>query len=67
MNTQTRLANIIFESGEYMIVRAAKGFEVYRQGLTHATRCAIIGYEGDKGLERAKAEIVRRQHSIKAN
>ena len=55
------LENIIFETQKHFIVRASKGFEVYEIGPTAATRCAVIGYEGDKGLERAKLEILRRE------
>lgn len=52
---------IIYETDKHFVVRAAKGFEVYRNGVTHSTRCAIIGYEGQKGLDRAKEEIARRE------
>ena len=55
------LENIIFETQKHFIVRVSKGFEVYEIGPTAATRCAVIGYEGDKGLERAKLEILRRE------
>ena len=56
----TNVADIVFERGDYWVKRAAKGFEVYKTGVTHSTRCAIIGYEGQKGLDRAKQEIERR-------
>lgn len=51
----------IFELGDYYIVATDKGgFDVYRQGPTAATRCAQIGYKGDKGLQRAIEECKRR-------
>lgn len=58
-------SDILYESGDYWIARTPrrKGFEVYKIGATHSTRCAIIGYEGQKGLDLAKEEIKRRQVS----
>lgn len=50
----------IYENGDYWVAKAKKGYEVYRTGITHSTRCAIIGYEGQKGLDMAKAEADRR-------
>lgn len=37
-----------------------KGFEIFKQGVTAAVRCAQIGSEGQAGLDRCKAEIDRR-------
>lgn len=37
----------------------SKGFEVYENGVTHSTRRAAIGWEGEKGLTRAIAEADR--------
>ena len=52
---------IIYQTGDYFVVRAPKkGFEVYRNGAVAATRCAVIGYEGAPGLQRAIAEADRR-------
>ena len=31
-----------------------KGFEIYQNGLTHSTRCAIIGFHGEERLNCAK-------------
>jgi len=57
-----KVSDIAFESGEYWVLdKGAKGFEVYKIGVTHSTRCAIIGYAGQAGLDRAKREIERRQ------
>ena len=57
----TNLKDIVFETDHYWVKRVPKGFEVYKTGLTHSTRVAIIGYAGDKGLQRAKQEIARRE------
>ena len=57
----TALKDIIFETDQYWVKRVPKGFEVYKIGLTHSTRVAVIGYTGDKGLQRAKLEIERRE------
>jgi len=56
----TNPSDIVYEQGDYWVKRVAKGFEVYRVGVTSSVRCARIGYGGDKGLERAKSEIERR-------
>jgi hypothetical protein len=54
--------DIVFESGKYWVFDAKKkGFEVYKTGVTHSTRCAQIGWTGQVGLDRAKQEIKRRQ------
>lgn len=50
----------LYEVGDYFVLKAAKGYEVYRNGAVAATRCAIIGYEGGEGLRRAIAEADRR-------
>lgn len=65
-----RESDILFESGPYWICREqfgsgrfkpkSNGFAVYKTGITHSVRVASIGYEGEKGLQRAKQEIVRR-------
>lgn len=58
----TKEEDIIFESGNYWIFDAKqKGFEVYKSGITHSTRCAVIGFTGQAGIDRAKQEIKRRQ------
>jgi hypothetical protein len=50
-----RTVDYVFETEKYFVVRVDKGFEVYKIGPTAA------GYEGDKGLQRAKLEIERRE------
>jgi hypothetical protein len=57
------LKDIVFETDRYWVKRVPKGFEVYKTGLTHSTRVAVIGYTGDKGLQRAKLEIERRENA----
>lgn len=57
----TKLADVVYETDQYWVKRAAKGFEVYKIGPTSSTRVAVIGYPGDKGLQRAKDEIARRE------
>ena len=58
----TRESDIAYERGEYWVLRVGKdkGYEVYKNGITHSTRCAIIGFPDDVGLARAIAEIDRR-------
>ncbi len=57
--------DILYEHGRFWVCRAPKGwkgFEVYRisDSGTHSVRCATIGFEGEKGLQRAIAECERR-------
>ena len=54
-------SDIAYEKGPFWVLNLkSKGFEVYKTGISYSTRCAIIGYTGDKGLARAIAEIERR-------
>lgn len=54
-------SDILYEKGDYWVCKSEKkGYEVYKIGVTCSTRCAIIGYEGNKGLELAKDECDRR-------
>ena len=54
-------AQIAYEKADFWVLNLGKkGFEVYKNGITHSTRCAIIGYQGENGLNRAIAEIDRR-------
>ncbi len=54
--------DILYSASPYWVKRADKfkGFEVYKDGITHATRCASIGYEGQLGLDKAIAECNKR-------
>ncbi len=53
-------SDILYERGDYFVLKAKHGFEVYKNGLTHSTRCAIIGYLGAKGMQKSIEEIDRR-------
>jgi hypothetical protein len=53
-------SDIIYEKGDYFIIKVKTGYEVYKNGITHSTRCAQIGYHGDKGLQKSIQEIDRR-------
>ena len=56
-----RESDIVYERGPYWVARSHSGFVIYRNEATgHSTRCAFIGYLGEDGLNRAKAEIERR-------
>jgi hypothetical protein len=53
---------IIEQNGIYSIRKAPKkGFEIYKDTAVASVRCAIIGFDGDHGLQRARAEVARRQ------
>ena len=56
-----RETDIVHETADHVVLRVAKGFEVYKRGATAMTRCGIIGYSGDEGLKRALAEVERRE------
>lgn len=58
--TQDLESLILYENGDYHVRKAKHGYEVYKDGITHATRCAQIGYEGEYGLKRAIEETDRR-------
>lgn len=58
-----KASDIIYQTSNYHVVRAPYGFDVYRNEGTGAVRCARIGYKGDKGLQRAKDEIAKRDLS----
>ena len=54
-------SSILYEKGDYWICKGNKGeYEVYRNTITHSERVAIIGYNGDKGLQLAILECDRR-------
>jgi hypothetical protein len=58
--------DILYENGDYWLCKARReGYEVYKSGITHSVRCAIIGYEGTKGLELGKAECNKRANAKK--
>ena len=55
---------IVFESGHFYAVRCSYGYDIYKNGVTGATRVARIGYKGSEGLERVKTEIARRMGEL---
>ena len=57
------MTKILYENGAYWVAKAPIGYEVYETKLTHSVRCASIGWDGDKGLQRAIAEADRRAYS----
>jgi len=56
----TKLSDIVYETGDYWVMKVKTGFEVYKVGATHSTRCAIIGWTGKNGLNKAIAEANKR-------
>lgn len=46
-------SDILYETGDFYIVRESKGYVIYKSGVTHATRRGIVGLS--LGLERAKS------------
>jgi len=54
------MTEILYQNGLYSVRKAKHGYEVYEDGITYATRCAQIGYEGEEGLKRAIVEADRR-------
>ena len=59
--TMYKESDIAYEKGQFWVLNlGSKGFEVYKNGITHSTRCAVIGFSGQSGLDRAILEIDRR-------
>lgn len=59
--TMYKESDIAYEKGQFWVLNlGSKGFEVYKNGITHSTRCAVIGFLGQNGLDRAILEIDRR-------
>lgn len=56
-----KASDIKFEIGNYWVLQKDQSFEVYKIGLTHSVRCAVIGWGGAVGLEKAIAEAKRRE------
>lgn len=58
-------SDIKYELGDHWVFQKANGtFEVYKNGLTHSRRVAIIGFKGEVGLKRAIAECERREKGM---
>lgn len=56
-----KLKDVMHETENYWVLRVVNGFEVYKNGITHSTRCAQIGWKGDVGLNKAIAECEKRE------
>ena len=57
-----RVKDIMHETPRYWVLRVPTGYEVYKTGVTHSTRCAKIGWpNSDKGLNRAISEANKRE------
>lgn len=59
------IKDVIYEGHNHWVLRVKNGFEVYKNGIAHSTRCAQIGWTGTKGIERAIAECKRRDNHEK--
>ena len=59
-----KLEDVVHETKNHWVLRVKNGYEVYRNGITHSTRCAQIGFKGDEGKKRAVKECRRRESSI---
>lgn len=57
-----KLSDVLYETKNFFVLRVPKGYEVYKTGITHSTRCAQIGWpDSETGLNKAIAETDRRQ------
>lgn len=56
-----KVKDICHETRNYFVIKVSTGYEIYKNGITHATRCAQIGYKNQEGLSRAIAECERRE------
>jgi len=51
---------IIELSDQFYLLKTKYGFDMYENGLTHATRISIIGFTGLQGIRRAKKHLKMR-------
>ena len=60
-------SDIKYENGDYWVLQVKTGHEVYKNGVTHSTRCAQIGFGRDMAysLRRAIGEADRRADADK--
>jgi hypothetical protein len=58
------LKDIVYEDGEYWVLKVHKGFEVYKTGVCYSKRVSQIGYTGAVGIECAVNEIERRKATM---
>lgn len=52
--------DIAYEQGKYWVLKEVNCYKVFKTGITHSTRVAVCGFEGQKGLEWCINEIARR-------
>ena len=58
-------SDILYENRTHWVMAVKTGYEVYKIGVTHSTRCAQIGWpNSDKGLNRAILEADRRNMEV---
>jgi hypothetical protein len=61
----SKLQRILYQVGNHYVVAAtfgkSEGFEVWKDGATSGLRVARIGYPGQRGLDKAKEEVNRRE------
>ncbi len=55
---------ILYQNGDFWVCKGYKNgqhisYEVYKDGVTHATRCAVIGLGENHGLQRAINEAAK--------
>jgi len=61
-----RESDILYETATHWVMSVPTGYEVYKIGITHSTRCARIGWpDSDKGLNIAIAEADKRTNEAK--
>jgi hypothetical protein len=63
----TQESDILYQNGSFWVCKAKKGYEVYEDGVTHASRRAIIGSDGPQWFERAKIVTDRRAEEARNN
>lgn len=59
--------NIVYEGKKHWVLKVNDGYEVYRLGVTHSTRCSQIDTTGNKGLEKAIKECNKRDNELFLN
>lgn len=64
MEISYKLKDIVHELKNHWVLQVANGYEVYKTGVTHSTRCAVIGFTGEIGKNKAIAECNRRESLI---
>lgn len=52
-----KYSDVLYESGDYWILRTSKGLEIYQTGTTHSIRRGQVGHSEEVSLEHAKKWI----------